>query len=70
MTFCQILKVLYSVDAVLPFGKVCTVLDAQVTKLTDIQCIIVFITICINDVVRLYMLKNNRRLLIMGMVLA
>ena len=41
MAFCQILKVLYSVDAVLPFGKVCTVFDAQVTKLTDIQCIIV-----------------------------
>ena len=40
MPFCLIPKVLYPIDVVLPFGKVCTVVDAQVAKLTDIQHII------------------------------
>ena len=44
MTFCLIPKVLYPVDVVLPFGKVCTVVDAQVAKLTEIQHIIALIT--------------------------
>ena len=49
MTFCPIPKVLYPIDVVLPFGKVCTVVDAQVAKLTDIRHIIALMTICIND---------------------
>ena len=47
MTFCLIPKVLYPIDVVLPFGKVCTVVDAQVAKLTDIRHIIALITIYI-----------------------
>ena len=49
MPFCLIPKVLYPIDVVLPFGKVCTVVDAQVAKLTDIRHIIALMTICIND---------------------
>ena len=61
MTFCLIRKVLNAVDVVLPFGKVCTVVDAQVAKLTDIRHIIALITICINDAVRLYLLTDDRQ---------
>ena len=61
MTFCLIRKVLNAVDVVLPFGKVCTVVYAQMAKLTDIRHIIAFITICINDAVRLYLLTDNRQ---------
>ena len=61
MPFCLIPKVLYPIDVVLPFGKVCTVVDAQVAKLTDIQHIIALIAICINDAVRLYLLTDNRQ---------
>lgn len=43
MTFCPIPKVLYPIDAVLLFGKVCTVVDAQVAKLADIRHIIALI---------------------------
>ena len=48
MTFCLIPKVLYPIDVVLPFGKMCTVVDTQVAKLTDIQHIIALMTICCN----------------------
>ena len=48
-------------NTALPFGEACTVIDAQVAKLTDIQYIIAFITICINDAARLYPLANNRQ---------
>ena len=61
MTFCLIPKVLYPIDVVSPFGKMCTVVDAQVAKLTDIQHIIALIAICINDTVRLYLLTDNRQ---------
>ncbi len=61
MAFCPIPKIPYSVDVVLPFGKVCTVVDAHVAKLTDIQHIITFITIRINNTVRLHLLTNNRQ---------
>ena len=47
MTFCLIPKVLYPIDVVLPFGKVCAVVDAQVAKLTDIRHIIALMTICV-----------------------
>ena len=62
MPFCLIPKVLYPIDVVLPFDKVCTVVDAQVAKLTDIRHIVVLlIIICINDAVRLYLLTDNRQ---------
>ena len=61
MPFCLIPKVLNSVDVVLPVDKMCTVVDAQVAKLTDIRHIIALITICINDAVRLYLLTDNRQ---------
>ena len=47
MPFCLIPKVLYPIDVVLPFGKVCAVVDAQVAKLTDIRHIIALMTICV-----------------------
>ena len=59
MTFCLIPKVLYPIDVVLSFGKVCTEIDAQVAKLTDIRHIVALITICINDAVRLYLLTET-----------
>ena len=61
MPFCLIPKVLYPIDVVLPFGKVCTVVDAQVAKLTDIQHIIALITIRIDDTVRRDLLTDNRQ---------
>ena len=61
MTFCLIPKVLYPIDVVLPFGKVCTVVYAKVAKLTDTRRIVALITICINDAVRLYLLTDNRQ---------
>ena len=61
MPFCLIPKVLNAVDVVLPVDKMCTVVDAQVAKLTDIQHIIALIAICINDAVRLYLLTDNRQ---------
>jgi len=61
MPFCLIPKVLNAVDVVLPFGKVCTVVGAQVAKLTDIRHIIALITTCINDAVRLYLPTDNRQ---------
>ena len=61
MPFCLIPKVLNAVDVVLPFGKVCTMVDAQMAKLTDIRHIIAFITIRINDTVRLDLLTDNRQ---------
>ena len=61
MLFCLIPKVLYPIDVVLPFGKVCTVVDAQVAKLTDIQHIIDFVKIRIDDTVRRDLLTDNRQ---------
>ena len=61
MPFCLIPKVLYPIDVVLPFGKVCTVVDAQVAKLTDIQHIIDFVKIRIDDTVRRDLLTDNRQ---------
>ena len=61
MPFCLIPKVLYPIDVVLPFGKVCTVVYAKVAKLTDTRRIVALITICINDAVRLYLLTDNRQ---------
>ena len=61
MTFCLTPKILYPIDVVLPLGKVCTVVDAQVAKLTDIRHIVAIITICINDAVRLYLLTDDRQ---------
>ena len=61
MTFCLIPKVLYPIDVALPFGKMCTVVDAQVAKLTDIQHIIAFVKIRIDDTVRRDLLTDNRQ---------
>ena len=61
MPFCLIPKVLNAVDVVLPVGKMCTMVDAQMAKLTDIQHIIALIAICINDAVRLDLLTDNRQ---------
>ena len=61
MPFCLIPKVLNAVDVVLPVGKMCTMVDAQMAKLADIQHIIALIAICINDAVRLYLLTDNRQ---------
>jgi len=61
MPFCLIPKVLYPIDVVLPFGKVCTVVDAQVAKLADIQHIIAFVKIRIDDTVRRDLLTDNRQ---------
>ena len=61
MPFCLIPKVLYPIDVVLPVGKMCTMVDAQMVKLTDIQHIIALITIRIDDTVRLDLLTDNRQ---------
>ena len=61
MPFCLIPKVLNAVDVVLPVGKMCTMVDAQMVKLTDIQHIIALITIRIDDTVRLDLLTDNRQ---------
>ena len=61
MPFCLIPKVLYPIDVVLPFGKVCTMVDAQMAKLADIQHIIAFVKIRIDDTVRLDLLTDNRQ---------
>ena len=58
---CLIPKVLNAVDVVLPVGKMCTMVDAQMVKLTDIQHIIALITIRIDDTVRLDLLTDNRQ---------
>ena len=58
MMFCLVPKFLYPIDAVLSFGKVCAVVDAQVAKLTGIRHTIALITICLNNAVRLYLLTN------------
>ena len=50
-----------AVDVVLPVGKMCTMVDAQMAKLTDIWHIIAFITIRIDDTVRLDLLTDNRQ---------
>ena len=59
MPFCLIPKVLNAVDVVLPVGKMYTMVDAQMVKLTDIQHIIALIAICINDAARLYLITDN-----------
>ena len=61
MTFCLIPKVLYPIDVVLPFGKVCAVVDAEMVKFAHVQYVIALIAICINDAVRLYLLTDNRQ---------
>ena len=61
MLFCLIPKVLNAVDVVLPFGKMCTMVDAQMAKLADIQHIIAFVKIRIDDTVRLDLLTDNRQ---------
>ena len=61
MPFCLIPKVLYPIDVVLPFGKMCTMVDAQMAKLADIQHIIAFVKIRIDDTVRLDLLTDNRQ---------
>ena len=61
MPFCLIPKVLYPIDVVLPVGKMCTMVDAQMAKLADIQHIIAFVKIRIDDTVRLDLLTDNRR---------
>ena len=50
-----------AVDVVLPVGKMCTMVDAQMAKVTDIWHIISFITIRIDDTVRLDLLTDNRQ---------
>ena len=61
MPFCLIPKVLKAVDLVLPVGKMCTMVDAQMAKLADIQHIIAFVKIRIDDTVRLDLLTDNRQ---------
>ena len=61
MPFCLIPKVLYPIDVVLPVGKMCTMVDAQMVKLTDIQHIIDFVKIRIDDTVRRDLLTDNRQ---------
>lgn len=61
MPFCLIPKVLNAVDVVLPVGKMYTMVDAQMVKLTDIQHIIALITIRIDDTVRRDLLTDNRQ---------
>ena len=61
MPFCLIPKVLYPIDVVLPFGKMCTMVDAQMAKLADIQHIIAFVKIRIDDTVRRDLLTDNRQ---------
>ena len=61
MPFCLIPKVLNAVDLVLPVGKMCTMVDAQMAKLADIQHIIAFVKIRIDDTVRLDLLTDNRQ---------
>ena len=61
MPFCLIPKVLYPIDVVLPVGKMCTMVDAQMAKLADIQHIIAFVKIRIDDTVRRDLLTDNRQ---------
>ena len=62
MPFCLIPKVLNAVDVVLPVGKMCTMVDAQMAKLADIQHIIALIAICINDAVSCGIFVNTDQL--------
>lgn len=46
---------------ILSFSKMCAVIDAKVAKLTHIKYIIAFVTISINNTVRLYLLTYYRQ---------
>lgn len=59
MAFCLIPKILNSVNMILFFCKVRTVIDSKVVKLTDIKHIIAFVEICVNNTVRLYFFSYN-----------
>ena len=60
MPFCLTPKVLYPIDVVLPFGKVCAVVDAEMVKFAHVQYVIALIAIGINDAVGRNLLSNNR----------
>ena len=61
MTFCLIPKVLNTVYMVLLVYKMSAVIDAKMVKLADIQYIIAFIVIRINNAVGLNLFPNNRQ---------
>ncbi len=59
VAFCLVPKILNSINVILSFGKMCTVIDAKIAKFTHIKHIMTFVTIGINNAVRLYLLTNN-----------
>ena len=60
MAFCLVPKVLNTVYMVLFVCKMRAVIDAEMVKFTNIQYIIAFIVIRINNAVRLNLFSNNR----------
>ena len=60
MPFCLTPKVLNSIDVVLLFSKMRTVVDAEMVKFAHVQYVKALIAICINDAVRRNLLAGNR----------
>ena len=58
MAFCLVPKMLNSVYVVMIFCKVRTVIDAKMTKLTDIKHLITTVSIRVNNAVRPNFLAN------------
>ena len=57
-----ILEVLYSVDVIMLFGKMCAVIDAVMAKLTGIKHIVAFVEVGIADTLHalgFYLFLNN-----------
>lgn len=60
MPFCLTPKVLNSIDVVLLFSKMRTVVDAEMVKFAHVQYVKALIAIGINDAVRRNLLAGNR----------
>ncbi len=61
MSFCLIPKVLNSINVILPFCKMYTVIDTKVVEFTHVKYIITFVAVSINNAIRLYLFADNRQ---------
>ena len=61
MAFCLVPKVLNTVYMVLFVCKMCAVINAEMVKFADIQHIVAFVVIGINNAIGFNLLTNNRQ---------
>ncbi|AEW76601.1 hypothetical protein SCC4092_0203640 [Aggregatibacter actinomycetemcomitans serotype b str. SCC4092] len=59
MAFCLIPEILSSVNMVMIFSKMRTMIDAKMTKLSHIKYIITGVSVRVNGAIRLELLSNN-----------